>query len=245
MGDLDLVGEEWLDREASRLNAHVTQPAADAGLLASMALLDHQDFAPELIHKVIRDFYERTARWRLDAWVGWSPIAWPVGWLLSTVFARRLQQLALPLRSLDLTHGMTSTVVPIQHESQQIAAMWLRRLRSTGATVFSGLYRVVRLPATGEPAVQVVFPLPLGRLVVVLRPESADNGDFVLASTGSVWGGPGAYLVVERGGRSWARQVPLHERFHLYIDDEQTLRTDHHLWLGRMPVVRLHYRLTQ
>jgi hypothetical protein len=244
VASLEVVDERrWLIDEALRLQAEAEPESPGAGLLHRMSLLDGPEFTAAQLAAPIRDFYEHTSRWRLDAWVGWAPLAWPAGWLLTTLFARRLRQLALPLRSLDLTHGMTSTVTPLRRDDHQVGAMWLRRLRSTGATVFSGLYSTVPLPKTGDRAVRVVFPLPSGRLVVLLTPRTEPSGNLILESTGDGWGASGAYLVVERGNRCWARQVPLHEVFHLYLDDEAELRTDHRLALGRIPILRLHYRL--
>ena len=39
------------------------------------------------------------------------------------------------------------------------------------------------------------------------------------------------------------RRVPLAERFLVWVDDEGVLRTDHALDLGRLTVIRLHYRM--
>lgn len=58
------------------------------------------------------------------------------------------------------------------------------------------------------------------------------------------WGGHGAYLVVDTADGCWARRIPIRERFHVDVDDEGVLRTDHSLTLGPLPVLRLHYRLT-
>jgi hypothetical protein len=44
-------------------------------------------------------------------------------------------------------------------------------------------------------------------------------------------------------GRYFARRVPVHETFDLYVDGEQVLRTDHVLRMWNMPAVRLHYKL--
>jgi hypothetical protein len=148
------------------------------------------------------------------------------------------------MRSLDLARGMSSAVTPLVRDGAQVGALWLRRLRATGGIVFSGLYGVVALPGSGEPVVRVTFPLPRGRLVVLLRPTATGRGGLRLTSGAGRWGDPGAYLVVDgpRGAR--ARRIPVHEEFHVFVDDEGVLRTDHHLALGRLPVLRLHYRLT-
>ncbi|WP_210417297.1 hypothetical protein [Cellulomonas sp. Y8] len=249
VGDVDRVGDAWLPGEAARLGAtvggSVDPGAGTSGLLGSMADLDRTDFAADALAAPVRRFYECTSGWRLDAWVGWAPWAWPFGWAVAALFARRLDQLALPMRSLDPAHGMSSAVTPLVRDGDQVGALWLRRLRATGRIVFSGLYGVVRLPGSAEPAVRVTFPLPRGRLVVLLRPTATARGGLVLTSGAGGWGDPGAYLVVDRPGGCWARRIPVHERFYVFVDDEGVLRTDHDLRLGTLPVLRLHYRLTE
>ncbi|RMI13418.1 hypothetical protein EBM89_04565 [Cellulomonas triticagri] len=252
VGDVAHVGDDWLDAEADRLGAQVAAPAVGhgasvRGLLATMADLDGPGFVAATLAPPVRRFYERTSAWRLDAWVGWAPWAWPFGWAVSALFARRLDQLALPLRSLDLAHGMSSTVTPLDRDGQQVGALWLRRLRRTGRIVFSGLYGVVAVPGAEAPVVRVAFPLPRGRLVVLLRPRAGADGSLVLTSGAGRWGDPGAYLVVDHPGvrRVRARRIPVHEEFRVFVDPEGVLRTDHRLDLGPLPVLRLHYRLTE
>lgn len=246
-GDPTEIGDDWLMREAVRHGGRVLDPAApDAGLLPSMSRLDGPGFAAADLHPLVRDFYERTARWRLDLWSQWSPAAWPFGWMISAVFARRLDQLSLPLRPLDVAHGMTSEVVPVlDGAGEVVGTSWRRGLRATGATVYSGWYGVSLLPGADRPSVRVAFPLPDGRLVAYLRPEVTAGGGLLLTSGPGGWGQDGAYLVVQRAGRStgWARRVPVHERFDVHVDDEGVLRTDHALRLWSVPALRLHYRL--
>lgn len=244
VGGTDRIAASWLADEAARQDAVVDADSGGAGLLESMSALDGKGFTAAALAPAVRDFYEQTTRWRLDASVTWSPWAWPFGWLLSSVFARRLEQLALPLRPRDLAAGMTSAVSPLRRDGHQVAALWLRHLRSTGSVVFSGLYSTVALPGSGQRVVKVDFPLPHGRLVVLLAPRVGSRGALELSSTRAAWGGPGAYLVVDTVRGCWARRIAVHEHFRVHLDDEDVLRTDHRLTLGSLPVLRLHYRLT-
>ncbi|UOY03287.1 hypothetical protein [Blastococcus sp. PRF04-17] len=245
-GDLARVDDAWLADEVARRSGRFRDDDGDTGLLPSMALLDGPGFDAAKLRPEVRDFYEHTARWRLQVWTQWSPVAWPLGWLVSVVFARRLQQLSLPLRPLQAAHGMSSEVRSVvDADGTVLGTSWHRRLRSTGETVFSGWYGVDALPGADRPSIRVVFPLPNGRLVVLLRPEVAADGALLLTSTQGRWGDEGAYLVVQPPGRSrgWARRTPVHERFRVFVDDEGVLRTDHRIDLWRLPVLRLHYRL--
>jgi len=237
------VADAWLPAEAARLGGAVTE---GGGLLDDFDRLRGPGFDPAGLAAPIIDFYERTAQWRLEAWSQWGPVAWPFGWLLSALFANRLQQLSLPLRPLDVAMGMDSRVLAVTAPGgSQLGAAWLRRLRSSGQIVYSGWYGLAQLPNTGRPSIRVMFPLPNGSIAVFLRPEVRDDGALILTSPLGTFGDNGAYLIVARtGGHSaWVRRVPLAERFVLWVDDERILRADHALDLGPIPVLRFHYRL--
>ncbi len=245
VGGADLIGDEWLAGEAARQEARLRE---GGGLLASMAILDGDGFQSTLLRPEIVDFYEHTSEWDMDVWSQWSPVAWPFAWLLSGLFARRLEQLSLPLRPLDAAHGMESrVVVAVTPADEQVGAAWLRTLRKTGQTVYSGWYGVVTLPGDAQPRVRIAFPLPNGSITVYLLPSVDTDGALRLTSTPGDFGTDGAYLIVQRqrSGNAAVRRVPLHEQFRVYVDDRGTLRTDHSLHLGHVPIIRLHYRLTR
>ncbi|WP_242686380.1 hypothetical protein [Aeromicrobium sp. IC_218] len=238
------VGDTWLHAEATRVGGVVADPTTEAGLLASMELLDGPGFRAADLHPLVRDFYERTSTWRMEVWTQWNPVLQPGGELVTRLFGRRVQQLALPTRPLDVAHGMDSRVVPIlDADGVQRAAGWLRTLRSTGEYVFSGCYSVRRLPTSDRPSVSVVFPLESGNVQVFLRPDVLPGGALGLTSTSGSFGQDGTYVVVDSRGTHAAR-VPLHETFRVFVDDEGTLRTDHELRLRSARVIRLHYKLT-
>lgn len=244
-GKPDRIGDEWVEREARRLGGRV-EDAADAGLLPAMGVLAGDQFNPSVLRREIIDFYEHTALWRLELWSQWSPLAWPFGWLLSTVFARRLEQLSLPLRMRDVSRGIDSRVLRVTVNGDgPSAAAWVRTLRATARTIYSGFYSTTTLPGRHQPSVRVVFPLPNGSVTVFLRPELTAGGNLRLVSPLGRFGDDGAYLIVrdDDGSSAWVRRIPLDERFDVFVDDEGVLRTDHDLRLWRLPVIWLHYRL--
>jgi hypothetical protein len=98
------------------------------------------------------------------------------------------------------------------------------------------------MPGDPQPSVHVSFPLDHGNVQVFLKPRILSGGGLELNSPAGPFGSNGAYVVVDEGGNHAAR-VPIHETFKVYIDDEGTLRTDHHLKLSSASVVRLHYKL--
>ncbi|WP_233512279.1 hypothetical protein [Micromonospora deserti] len=239
------VGASWLTAEADRVGGALRENVAGGGLLSSMSVLDGAGFRAADLDRTVRHFYEHTACWRMEVWAQWSALFQPGGELVSRLFGRRVQQLALPTRPLDVAHGMDSRVVHlVDAKGEQHAAGWLRTLSATGEFVYSGCYSARLLPGSEQPSVHVAFPLESGNVQVFLRPSVQADGSLVLSSPSGVFGGDGAYVVVRGGGgEAYAARVPIHERFHVYRDRRGVLRTDHELWFYRALVLRLHYRL--
>jgi hypothetical protein len=237
------VAGGWLEAEAARHGGVLGADDPRAGLLPSMTVLDGPGFDASRLHPDVRDFYEHTASWQMEVWTGWSPLFWPGGELVSRLWGRRVEQLALPMRPLEVARGMDSRVTPLRDgRGVQVAAAWTRTLRGSGRAVFSGAYAARTLPGADRPSVHVAFPLESGNLQVFLRPSVVDGGGLLLASPGGGFGEDGAYVVVSER-RAHAARVPLHETFHMYVDDHGVLRTDHELRLWGASAVRLHYKL--
>jgi hypothetical protein len=239
------VGASWLAAEAARIGGSLRENVDGGGLLSSLSVLDGPGFRSDEVDEVVRHFYEHTAQWRMEVWAQWAGLFQPGGELISQFFGRRVQQLALPTRALEVAHGIDSRVVHLLGPGgEQHAAGWLRTLAATGDFVYSGCYSARLLPGAERPSVHVAFPLESGNVQVFLRPLLQTDGSLVLSSSAGVFGQDGTYVVVRDGvGRTYATRVPLHERFRIYRDHRGVLRTDHELRLRRAHVLRLHYRL--
>jgi hypothetical protein len=240
------VADGWLEVEAARNGWIVDHHESSAGLLPSMTMLDGPGFDSARLRPEIRDFYEHTASWELEVWTSWSPLLWPAGELVARLYGRRVEQLALPMRPLDVAHGMDSHVTLIRDGSgRQVAAAWMRTLRRSDRHVFSGSYSTRTLPGADRPSVHVAFPLESGNVQVFLRPSVTDDGGLLLESPRGRFGQDGAYVVVRDGPDAcdFAARAPLHETFHVYVDDRGVLRTDHELRLRTTSAARLHYKL--
>lgn len=238
------AGDDWLTVAAWR--DLVQPPAPSDGLLADMAELDGPGFRADGLHPAIRDFYQHTSRWRLDVWSQWSPLFAPGGEIIARLFGRRVGQLALPVQPLAVSRGMDSRIRIVRNAAgARSGAAWLRTLRMDGSAVFSGYYQVGMVPLSDRPHVHVTFPLEDGNVQVFLMPSVDPDGSLWLRSRPGPFGGDGAYVVAGSGGAWHAAKVPLHESFHVFVDDEQVLRTDHHLRVGRLRALTLHYRLSR
>lgn len=239
-----VIGDGWMADAASVLGGSLEEGRADAGLLADMSDLDGPGFRAGDLRPEVRHFYEHTAGWRMEVWTQWSAAFWPGGELVSRFFGRRVQQLALPTRPLDVAYGMDSRVtVLLGGDGRQRSAAWLRTLRSSGEFVYSGAYSTRRLPGSDRPSVHVAFPLEQGNVQVFLRPQVLPGGGLELSSPAGPFGADGAYVVVRVGGRTHAARAPIHETFRVYVDRDGVLRTDHDLRMWSATAVRLHYKL--
>ena len=239
-----VVRDGWLAEAAARAGGRVHEEVPGAGLIATFSSLDGPGFDSFDLAPAVRDFYEHTSDWRMEVWTGWQAAFQPGGALVSRLFGKRVEQLALPTRPLDVARGMDSRVSVIADATgAQTAAGWLRTLRATGEYVYSGCYSHRQLPGADRPSVHVAFPLESGNVQVFLRPEVGVGGSLWLRSPRGEFGQDGAYVVVEDAGSTYATRVPIHEDFHVYVDDDGVLRTDHELRLWSAPAVRLHYKL--
>jgi hypothetical protein len=91
----------------------------------------------------------------------------------------------------------------------------------------------------------VVFPLPNGNAIVLMKPESYADGSFSLTSAGNGFGDPGFYFTVHgQDGTLWARYVKaMQEKITVYSAEQDTARADHILCFWGMRFLRLHYRM--
>src|SRR5579864_9283211 len=234
-------------RRVAQTAGYRCQTGDDLGLLADMSVLDSPDFDASRLQPAVRDFYEHTGRYHLDVWSQWSPLFWTLGWALITFVSRRMEQLNFPMYPLETARGMSSEIEQMVDSSGHVVfTSWLRRNLSSGLVIYSWFYWTSTPPGHG-PCVKVVFPVAGGNATVLLQPEVQPDGSFKLISAGRRFGDPGFYrITAARDGRRRVWYVRgFTEIFHVYGDDDGSVRTDHYLsWWG-MPVLRLHYHITR
>jgi hypothetical protein len=245
MGPRGRIGAEFYEHLAHREHLQVRRSPA-AGLLTDFDALKGSSFDPASVRPAIRDFYEHTSCYHLEAWSEAGLLTRFFLWALTEFVSRRMDQLNFPVSSLELAGGMTSSVLPMFDASGRwVYTGWLRRLVAADRVIYTGLYSTERPAAFPDPCVKVSFPLPLGSATVFLRPEAQPDGSFKLISSGSRFGEPGFYRMVEVDADHWkVRYIrTLRESFHVYVDREGTLRTEHMVRLLGLTVLRLHYKM--
>ncbi len=218
----------------------------DAGLISEFDALAASDFLPEAVDPAVIGFYARTAAYELDSWAEWCGAFRPFGRLLALLFSRRLQQLNVPLTGLETSRGVTSDVLHLVDSVGELRyTAWVRRLVGTGNVLYAGAYSLAKVPGRVGLCVKVVFPLPNGNAIVLMRPVVHPDGSLSVVADGAGFGDPGFYFTVRaRDGEVWARYVAsLKESIRVYGAEGDAVRADHVLTLWGMTFLRLHYRL--
>lgn len=246
-GSTSGIGKTFFTEYAPTIGliAHTNQP--NSGLIANFDQLAWEGLNPAGVHPAVRHFYEHTVGYDLDAWAQWSGLFRPFGWLLALLFSRRLQQLNVPLSGLDTSLGMTSDIVQlVEPETKRVRyTAWVRQLVGTGNVLYAGSYSLCHVPGYPGVCIKVVFPLPNGNAVVIMKPEVYPDGAFRVTSAGRTFGDPGFYFTVHQpNGQASARYVSaLQEYIHVYAATDACVRAEHVLKLWGFPFLRLHYRL--
>jgi len=242
------IGDSPYEELAREEGLSVVRHAREGGLIPDMGALSGEGVDIARLHPAIRRFYEQTARYRMDAWAK-STFPASIGlWLLVTTISRKVDQLNFPLDVLDTAKGMDSEIVHLcDAEGRARYTGWYRRLVETGRSLYTGFYMVERVPRGQRACVKVVFPMPEGNATVILAPRVDAQGNLELDSNGARFGDAGFYRMMRSGPgrlRVW-RVRSLVEHFRVYVDAEDVLRCDHRVRFLGLPVLALHYRITE
>ena len=258
---LDLANYPWLSGPTGSAGAtgpqmyaeiaeaeNLEQRSSDvAGLLAHFSDLNSDKFDSANIDPRIRDFYENTGIYELEAWSDVSALARPLLWGLVTLVSRRMDQLVFPLTPLELSGGMSREIVELvrRGSGERVYTGWRRTLLSNRSIIYAGLYSTAVPPNFGRACVRVTFPVPRGNATVILRPEATADGSLLLISKGRKFGDPGFYRIVRTGERRWTvRYIPqMHESFRVFVHTDGFLRTEHKISLQGIRVLTLHYKM--
>jgi len=251
---VDLARHPWLDgpigenyigetfyQEYAKDKGYMASTPPGSGLMHDFTVLGSGDH-PHL-RKKIQHFYEHTSLYKMEVWTkAYYPVK-PFAKLLIRSISREINQLNIPLDSMDTSRGMTSEVICLSTPAgEKKMVCWLRKVNVTNRVVYSGFYSPVVI--NGKPFVRVVFPLPNGNVTVVLRPEFREDGSFRLISDRLGFGGAGYYRVQHsKPGFVKVRMIPLKEIIHVFEDEKGDLRTDHEFRFWGMKFLNLHYKL--
>ncbi len=247
VGKTDIISDTFVDELAASENLEILRNQKNAGLLNSIDQLGLDEESKARLHNSIIDFYENTSNFEIEFWSEWNPILKPFYQLLSHLFSKRLQQLNLPLSTMDSAKGLISEVIKLQDKKtkENKWTIWYRKLRNTGDVIYSGIYTQCQNPNYEKPLLKVIFPLPNGSATVFMTIEVNPNGDLVLTSNGKKFGDNGFYFTLtNHQGSWWAKFVgSMHEELIVYVNSEEELRADHSLKFYGFHLLHLHYKM--
>ena len=240
-----VIGDEVYGEVAAQEGLTLDRAVRDGGLVPSFEALRGLRFDPAAVQPLVRDFYEHTAAFAMDAW---SRTYFPASlelFLLVTTISRQVDQLNFPLSPLETAHGLVSEILLLRRADGTVRYTgWFRTLAHHQRVLYTGFYMTETAPLAG-PCVKVVFPMPRGNATVVLRPKLGADGSLILDSTAHAFGDAGFYRIQACGKeavRVW-RVRTLRERFHVYLGEPGVLRCDHSVRFLGMPVLDLHYKI--
>jgi hypothetical protein len=246
VGKTRLIGKEFFTEWAKEQGLELVLEGP-RGLVQDFRDLEGSSNELGSVAPAVKHFYEQTSEYELDAWSEWCGLFRPFGRALAVLFSRRLQQLNVPLSALDTSGGITSEVIQLRdpRTGKIVQTGWTRELLGPKSVLYVGSYSTCMVPGYPDPCVKVVFPLPNGNAIVIMKPEAHSDGSFSVTSSGKRFGDPGFYFVVHgRDGFVWARYLrSVRETIRVYAAERETVRADHVLQIWGAQFLRLHYRL--
>jgi hypothetical protein len=249
VGGDEIIKDSFINELASEENLEVQRNIPNTGLLERIEQIGILDEEKEKLNSKVVDFYENTSNYDFEAWSEWKGVFKPFGKLLSIFFSKRLQQLNLPLNSIETAKGLKSEIIKLKSkESKENKwTIWYRIIKSTNDVIYSGIYTTCNNPNYKRPLLKVVFPLPNGNASVIMTKKVNKDGSLVLCSDGKRFGDNGFYFTLTNGkGKYWAKFVrSMHEWIKVYEDEENVLRADHNLNFYGIRFLDLHYRMNK
>lgn len=247
IGDPDKIGDKFITRLASENNLDIISNPPDSGLLENIRELGFSDQEINSIRPEIIKLYEKTSNYEFEFWSEWCGFFRPFGWILSILFSKRLQQLNLPLNSIESSKGIKSEILKLKNNGQTSWTIWYRTLNSNKRVIYAGIYTTCRPTMYSIPLLKVVFPLPNGNASVIMTKKVESDGSLTLSSDGRQFGQNGFYFyLTDKKGNHWAKYVrPMHEWIKVYVDEERILRADHNLNFYGLRFLTLHYKMRE
>lgn len=248
------VGTDYLRDLAAVLGGTYTRDAADVGIVDSLDDLAGPDLDPAGVDPRVRDFYERTTRYRLDIVPEWRLWVRPGYLLYRTALARPLGQANVPMNQREAQRGVESRIDTIDTidtvapdgpgPGEARLRGWIRSYAASGDPIYVGIYTTYRHEGRGY--VSVGFPLPQGSFTATLVPRSRPDGGLTLSSRSDL-PHPGHYLtfVDPHSGELTTAEVPgFGEELDVHVDPGTgELRAEHAFRLFGLPFLVLRYRI--
>ncbi len=242
------VGTRYVEQLAQVLGGSYTADAQEVGIVSSLDELAGPDFDPQVVHPLVREFYERTTRFTLDIVPQWRPWVIPGYVVYRSALARPLGQANVPMNQRQAQRGVRGRIdtiaVPGAADGATTIRGWIRSYADTDEPIYVGIYTTYRHEGRGY--VSVGFPVPGGSFTATLLPRARDDGGLVLTSHDAGLRHPGHYLTMIDPEDRRLTTLAVHgfgEQLDVYVDDGGRLRAEHAFAVFGIPFLVLHYRM--
>jgi hypothetical protein len=238
------VGADYVEQLAKVRGGTFRRNPPDVGILASLDSLDGPDFDAHRVHRLIREFYEHTSRFRLSIIPEWRLWMKPGYEIFKRLVAQPLGQAAIPSNIEEAQRGMVSTIDTIDlDEDEEIDIRgWIRTFADSGKPIYVGIYTSFRHEGRGY--VSVGFPIPSANFTATLEPRNTGEHDFLLTSRSEL-AFPGHYLSSvdsQRDALTVLKLLSFQEQIYVYVADGE-LKTEHSFYLAGQRFLILQYEI--
>lgn len=239
------VGIRYVEELAARLGRAYVRDNPDVGIIGSLDELTGPQFEPELVHPLVREFYEHTTRFKLDIVPEWRAWVRPGYLVYRTALARPLGQANVPMNQREALRGVHSridTILPGE-DGAPLLRGWLRSFADDDEPIYVGVYTTYRDEERGY--VRVGFPLPEMNFTATLIPLHRHDGGLTLTSRSDLSDQPGHYLTYIDRETSELTAAAVHgfaEQLEVYVRDGR-LVAEHAFRVFGLPFLVLHYRI--
>ena len=116
VGNTDLIKDKFIFELAEEDHLEIQKNLPNSGLLEKMEQIGISDNDKYQLNDKVADFYENTSNYDFEVWSEWKGVFKPFGKLLYLIFSKRLQQLNLPLNSIDTAKGVVSEIIKLKNK---------------------------------------------------------------------------------------------------------------------------------
>lgn len=237
------VGADYFKDLARTEEGIFKRNQTEIGIVESMESMRGSNFDPDLVHPLIREFYEHTSNFKLNITPVWNQRFKPLFWIFKRYIARKIGQVNLPFNTEEAQQGVVSYIDTIDFKCDDIIDLrgWVRAFEQTGEAIYVGIYTTIQHQGVGY--VSVGFPLPDSNFTATLLPSNHEESNFILTSRDTGYPFTGHYLTASENGNLTVVKLPtFNEEIEVLVENEQ-LCTEHRFYLAGLNFLTLFYTM--
>lgn len=237
------VGADYFKDLARNEEGSFIRNLEGIGIVESMENMRGPSCDPDLIHPLIRDFYEHTSDYKLNIKPVWKNRFKLLFWIFKRYIAQPIGQANLPFNTEESQQGVVSYIDTIDFKCDDIIDLrgWVRAFEKSGEAIYVGIYTTFQHQSVGY--VSVGFPLPDSNFTATLLPNNHQGSNFFLTSRNTGYSFPGHYLTASENENITVMRLPtFNEEIEVFVKNEQ-LFTEHRFYLAGLNFLTLYYTM--